>query len=385
LKKITFLHVADVHLDSMFTDTHLSLEKAHKRRMELRACFSRICGLAVQHQVDLLLIAGDLYEHKHILESTVFFLKETFERLSPIPILICGGNHDPVMDDWVHKELGQLNHVTFFGEHGVYLDAQKQIAVYAEGFTDFYKLEKRGSLKEKIGFVHSENINLFLSHGSLDIDVGKYKYNPLSSDELESLGMDYIALGHFHNRFGDLNGKHPVYNPGSPEPLGFDEEGSHGVYLVSIVKDHERLERQIAFIPTNQRQYRKVVVDITGLRDEEACIQKVKDLTEDIPKEDFLSISLEGFLDFTWDTENIKRAFSDFFYIKIKDASLMDLDLEDLEEDQTIKGEFVRRMLSEIRKAKETDLEKKLWNALYIGLEVMRRGTVDVDRYFRPE
>jgi len=38
--------------------------------------------------------------------------------------------------------------------------------------------------------------------------------------------MDYIALGHFHNTLRGVGKSENIYNPGSPEPLGFDEEGS---------------------------------------------------------------------------------------------------------------------------------------------------------------
>jgi len=59
----------------------------------------------------------------------------------------------------------------------------------------------------------------------------KNAWNPLQSSTLDRLEMDYIALGHFHSRLEGVGAKHNIFNPGSPEPLGFDEEGSHGIFI----------------------------------------------------------------------------------------------------------------------------------------------------------
>jgi len=68
----------------------------------------------------------------------------------------------------------------------------------------------------------------------VDLDFKDSRYNPMSSGELALLGMDYIALGHFHNTLRGVGKSENIYNPGSPEPLGFDEEGEHGVFIGRI-------------------------------------------------------------------------------------------------------------------------------------------------------
>jgi DNA repair protein SbcD/Mre11 len=382
LIKAKFLHCGDIHLDRPFVGLDFTPEKSKKRREELLECFSKICEIGKEEKVDTLLIAGDLYENKYISRGTVDFLKKKFKSLDPIPVLICGGNHDPILNNWVYHELERLPNVFFFGEGRKYQHPQKNLVVYGQGFTDFYKDHfETHWIDER----DQEKINIFMTHASLDIDLGNHKYNPLRSAQLKSLDMDYIALGHFHNRF-EVDGKDPfIFNPGSPEPLGFDEVGDHGVYMVHMQKEAGKVERQVQFLKTNKRTYQKIWVDVSGCAKEEECIRKITKNIENFSKDDFIGIILEGFLDrgFEMDKDKLKAYLDEFFYVTIKDHTMIDISFKDLVDDSTIKGEYVRNMLQHINKSSDEDTRKNLLSALYIGLEVLMKGTVDVERYFR--
>ena len=56
-------------------------------------------------------------------------------------------------------------------------------------------------------------------------------YLPFNQEDLRNSGFDYIALGHYHQHklFDDDYGNIIAAYPGSPEPLGFDETGPHGI------------------------------------------------------------------------------------------------------------------------------------------------------------
>jgi len=382
LKKVNFLHCADIHLDRPFVGLDFTVEKSKKRREELRECFSRVCGIAKEEEVDLVLIAGDLYENKYVSKSTVDFLKKQFKSLEPIPVLICGGNHDPILNNWVYHELETIPNVVLFGEGKKYQHPTKNLLVYGQGFTDFYKDDFE---THWIDDMNLEQINIFLTHASLDIDLGNHKYNPVSSAQLKSLNMDYIALGHFHNRFF-LDEQDPfIFNPGSPEPLRFDETGDHGVHLVQIMKEGRKVEKQVQFIKTNKRSYQKIRIDVTGCGNEDECIRKIKRNLQNFSNDDLIEVTLEGFLGngFEVDKDQLKDVFSEFFHVIIKDHTMLDISFKDLADDHTIRGEFVRNMLGHINKASDDDTRKNLLSALYIGLEVLMKGTVDVERYFR--
>lgn len=62
------LHTADFHLDSAFTA--LPEEKARLRRQEARQLTDRLVDYANDHGVELLLLAGDLFDSDQLYGQT---------------------------------------------------------------------------------------------------------------------------------------------------------------------------------------------------------------------------------------------------------------------------------------------------------------------------
>ena len=382
MRRVRFLHCADIHLDRPFVGLDMPLEKIKQRREELKKSFKDIFDIALKEDVDFILIAGDMFEHKYIRNSTVAFIKSCFKSVSPIKVYICGGNHDPIVKDWVHEELEGIDNVFWFGEGKRVCIEEKGYSIYGEGFVDFYKDRFDGDwIKE----VDGRQINVLLTHGTLEGSVTGGAYHSIAKRELESLGMDYVALGHFHKRFEDPSREQLYFNPGSLEPLGFDEVGEHGVFLAEIKKWDNGIEKQVEFIATNKRSYKRISVDVTGCSNEEECICKIEENLLDVKFGDFLSICLEGFLerDVYLDLRTIKMRFENYYYFKIEDCTLIDICIQSLKEDRTIKGEFARRVIKKLESSQNQDLRKNYWKALYIGLEVLTNGRVYIERYFK--
>ena len=57
---VKIVHAADFHLDSAFGA--LSAEQARQRRRESRELLTRLCNYVNQNGVDLVLLAGDLFD-----------------------------------------------------------------------------------------------------------------------------------------------------------------------------------------------------------------------------------------------------------------------------------------------------------------------------------
>ena len=70
---VKIVHAADFHLDSAFGA--LSAEQARQRRRESRELLTRLCNYVNQNGVDLVLLAGDLFD-----SDTTY--RETLEALS---------------------------------------------------------------------------------------------------------------------------------------------------------------------------------------------------------------------------------------------------------------------------------------------------------------
>lgn len=222
-----------------------------------------------------------------------------------------------------------------------------------------------------------ERINICLFHGTLDMQFTQSPYNPVSSDYLAGLGFDYYAVGHFHSR-SELNEKGMI-NPGSPEPLGFDEKGEHGVYLVELTKD-AGLKRECTFIKTQQRAYYETDLNIDGIDDYSMLTGKIADLLRSYDGRNIFKINLRGRInpDFHIDVKTLEQDFvNSCFSIQFSDFTRPVYDLEALASDKTLTGVFVRKMQERINDADENE-KQMLEKALYLGLEALLEGTVDI-------
>ena len=89
-----FLHAADVHLDSPPSGAARGGVPRHVRHDATRGAFKALVSLALAERVDLVLIAGDLYDNDQRDFGTALFFAREMGRLAPIPCVMIRGNHD---------------------------------------------------------------------------------------------------------------------------------------------------------------------------------------------------------------------------------------------------------------------------------------------------
>ncbi|HEX9061961.1 MAG TPA: DNA repair exonuclease, partial [Clostridia bacterium] len=194
-----FLHFADLHLDMPFNSSGLTAQKAQLRRKDLMDTFFRIIEIANTQKVDALLICGDLFEHDYVKKSTISLINDAFMGIPHIKVFIVPGNHDPYIPNSFYSSFMWARNVNIFTKDLKFFTIpEHDTCLYGVGFGNFYE-EK--SLIFDLGSVDSSKINIFMTHGTVDMNFGKSMYNPMSGVELAGLAMDYIALGHFHKRF----------------------------------------------------------------------------------------------------------------------------------------------------------------------------------------
>src|SRR5438445_11255161 len=109
-RPLRVLHTADVHLESDgYGDT--SQQAAHRERE--RRTFERIVDRALSDQVDLLLIAGDLFDHNRASEEAVEFVRRDLGRLRK-PVVILPGNDEVLRSNAIydrHEVTAVASHV----------------------------------------------------------------------------------------------------------------------------------------------------------------------------------------------------------------------------------------------------------------------------------
>lgn len=354
-----FIHLADVHFDTLFTLLNSKGVLGEKRRLEQRKIFEKVIEKIKEEKIEYLFISGDLYEQKYIKKSTIDFVNKKFNEIPETIIFISPGNHDPYLKNSYYNTYEWGENVHIFGEK-LEKVATNSANIYGFGFEDYESkcLELKTLKLNKT----DEKPNILIIHGSLDAsDKSEKTYNPLSSNELKALGFDYIALGHIHKNNIET-GKNIIY-PGSLVAQGFDELGEHGVVYGEIVDKELKLE----FIKMDDTEFFEEEIDITGITSVEELIEKINEIEENENK--YYKIILVGDRNFEINLLEIMKFITNYSVLKIKDKTKLKYNLEEIAKENTLKGVFTQSILDKMQ-TEEYDKEM-LEKALEIGLELL--------------
>lgn len=366
LTTVKLLHCADLHLDAPFTSLSDSAA-ADARRHELKLAFRRIIAAVREEAADLLLVAGDLFEHGYVGKSTVQLLRDEFEGLNGVHTVIIPGNHDPFVPDSYYNSLSWPANVHILTARKPRLDLDRPgVSIY-------------GDIPEAVP--DRDRVNILLLHGTVDMNPDGRAYNPYTSAELDALGMDYIALGHFHSRIMGAGGRGRIFNPGSPEPLGFDEKGSHGVFAAEIEKAGGVSSVNARFLPINRRYYREASVKLEECATDEQAAEKAAEAFEAGSADDLYSITLLGTTaaGFRLNRSRVAGYLKDrAFFVKIKDETIPAYDLAGIGSEPGLRGVFAARLLARAAAAAGEEERRLIMQALYYGLEAIDRGEIHV-------
>lgn len=355
-----FVHLADLHLDTKFESLNLIDGLPQKRRLEQRKALRKIIDYIKENKIELLLISGDLYEQKYIRKSSIEYINNLFKEIPETQIFISPGNHDPYLANSFYAMYNWNENVHIFKDKIEKID-YKNAHIYGFGFTEYYCKE---SNIEEIEIEETDDINILITHGSLDGGRDEFReYNPLRQTKLKQLGFDYIALGHIHKPYYNEEKNQNIVYPGSTISLGFDELGKHGILSGELQKD----EISLKFIPIDLREYIEKEIDISDFNSNEEIIERLAILP--LKEENLYKIILTGKRFFEVKVDEIMKLIDIENIVKIKDHTIIGIDIDNLAKENNIKGIFVKRML-ERQKAESLD-EDFLEKAIEIGLEVL--------------
>ena len=131
---VKIVHAADFHLDSAFGA--LSAEQARQRRRESRELLTRLCNYVNQNGVDLVLLAGDLFDSDTTYRETLEALSEALGAMRA-RVFIAPGNHDPYSAKSAYATLAWPENVHIFTSKTVERVELPELgcAVYGAAFT----------------------------------------------------------------------------------------------------------------------------------------------------------------------------------------------------------------------------------------------------------
>ena len=357
---IRVLHTGDLHLDSPFRG--LSAEKAQTRREEQRGLLDKIAALTEERGIDVVLIAGDLFDGDGVYYETTRMLAEVFGRMKA-RIFIAPGNHDPYSDFSPYASVRWPDHVHIF--HSDYFERvelpELNAVVYGNAFTSKYR---DTSPLEHFKPDYDEGLTrLMVFHG--DLNAVKSRYGAVTAEQIAATGMDYAALGHVHSftEVWSKEGTSWAYC-GCPEGRGFDETGDKGVLVGTVEPNKAAME----FVPICARRYQEVLVDVTGKEPAAAILDAIPAGSG----QDIYRFRLTGERK---DTELDLRALNalvekKFFDASVMDNTLLEIGLWDRLEEDNLTGLFLRNMKKRMENAAPEDLAT-LERAAWFGLSAL--------------
>lgn len=376
MNKVKVLHCADLHFDTPFKE--LSKEISDTSKNELLEVFKNIIDLAIDENIEVLLIAGDVFDNLTVNKNTLFFISDQIRRIKNIKVFISPGNHDPYNEKSFYSMINWPENVYIFKGDMEFKEVKElNLIVWGAGFRKNYENE---TLLRGIN-VDNDKINIMLLHGEIASTNSKNEYNPIYINDIYKSNIDYIALGHKHKFSGILKEGITTYAySGCPQGRGFDEEGEKGVIIGEVYKSGTNLE----FFPVYKRKYVTKEIDITGTNNYDEVVFKVlSDLSDEEIYKNFYKIILKGELKEHFKLrENllIEKLKNKFYYIKIINQTSIEVNLEELSRDYSIKGKFISKILEKLKDASDDDKEI-LKLALKIGIQCLSEDEVNLNDY----
>jgi exonuclease SbcD len=195
-RTLRLLHTSDVHIDG-FGVSDRQADHADTCLCPLLA----VERLAIEHDVDGVIVAGDLFDHARVSEGGVQAVYELLDRF-PGQCIVIVGNHD------VHDEgsLYRRHPEVVAGTSVLFLD--ELAGVEHRLFDDAVHLWGRAMDEHSPEFRPLHGVAerppddpwfLVLAHGHyVDDDEDSYRSSQITASEIEATGADYVALGHWH-------------------------------------------------------------------------------------------------------------------------------------------------------------------------------------------
>lgn len=165
-----------------------------------------VAGVAAEQDADLVLIAGDLFDHARITEVTAAATIAALARFSQ-PVVVIPGNHDCVDEEslYLRVDLTAAGSHVYFAGHP---DGQEfrfddlSLHIWARGIEHhhpgFHPLAGRQPAPPG-------DWSVVIAHGFyVRSAADSLRSSPIYPAEIAALGCDYLALGHVH-RFLDVS------------------------------------------------------------------------------------------------------------------------------------------------------------------------------------
>jgi DNA repair exonuclease SbcCD nuclease subunit len=350
---LRLLHTADVHLGARHADLG---EQAAAQRERQFVAFRAAIDLALEEKVDVVLVAGDLFDSNTQPRRSVERVAAELRRLAGARIrtVVIPGTHDVYDRASIYRvhdvaalagstEDDDLVTVLTPDRPSVHL-AACDVIVHGPVFAS--KRAPHSPLRDlRVAGGDGATWHVGLVHGSLAIpDRTDRDEVVFTREEIAASGLDYLALGHWHSAQRGKAGSTTWAYAGAPEPVAVTQDGAGKVLLVELSETNGTKTVTVDERQVGKTRFEKLDVDAATVRDQPALVAAIAaradpDVVLDARltgvRPDELDISVE---------EIEERLKGSFLKLRLRDQSVPALTQGSLPSPDTIPGAFIRNV-----------------------------------------
>lgn len=318
------IHTADIHLDSPLVGVADSI----LRRAELLRALSDMSKFADNAGVAAIIVAGDLFDDKFVSPKTVASVAKIIGE-SKASWFVLRGNHG---DDTPYRALArQCEKINFFGDDWTSYQLGNVVICGRElGVSDAEHWQQLA--------LDGSKYNILVLHG----DVDDPSYGQIDKKAISAQPIQYVALGHRHafceHKFGRVRGAYS----GVPEARGFDELAPAGFVLL----DTDSGKPEFVSHPIRRVETRNI--DVSHINTDYELERLIDDSVANVSADNYLNAVFCGALadDVRLDTVANAKLKNRFFALRIQNKTVPRYDLQQLSNEISLRGEFVKLALA---------------------------------------
>jgi DNA repair exonuclease SbcCD nuclease subunit len=281
MKNFSFIHTADLHLDSPFSGLrNVDEQIAGLLKDATFRAFDNVVELALKKKVDFILVAGDVYDASDRSLRAQLKFADGLKKLAEegIRSYVCHGNHDP-LDGWA-ASLNWPEEVHIFGPEitsvPVSVGGKEEVLVHGISYPHSQVEDTFGKNFQRQG---QQPFQIGLIHCSVGSDPAHETYAPHSLDELVAANLDYWALGHVHRHQVLMDSDPVVAYPGTTQGRHIRETGPRGCMLVQVGSGGEVA---VVFEPVDAVRWVLRELQIKDLQTEGDLVERLEQTIEEI-------------------------------------------------------------------------------------------------------
>jgi DNA repair exonuclease SbcCD nuclease subunit len=364
---LKILHTADIHLGAKFSGLG---NNGASQREQLRATFKNVIATAISERVNIVLIAGDLFDSNQQPQRNIDLAIEQFNLLNQnnIPVCLIPGTHDSLDSSSIYRKVdfeGKCPNLKIFADENVSCKEYPGLDLTVYGKPN---LSNRSYISPLKGLKPSTStkFHIAMAHGSFYIPEKMAEDDHVFRlEEVKASGMDYLALGHWH-RVYSCSEKPPAWYSGPPEWIP-DQTEKGGVLLISLSDSGEvKVEPKMLGL----RDYDEVEIDISEIQD----LAKLKvRISEGANQNLVRKVTLKGLRDaeLIVNPEELETELGEnFFHLSVMDKSHPKSGGSTKDEERLIRNKFIKLMERQIESSdgEEKDIAE---NALQYGIALL--------------